>query len=938
MWRLILAATDAMAAATPASYPRAAVAGACLSSSSSSSAPSPSSSTSSGRGPHPSAAATPGKTNREKDAKTFEYLMKKETVLLGKLRDQFESKLKYKGSADTAWDEFSSFLDNTIDGMDGSITSHHFLFKSIASTPTPSRTDLETKSHALSLIVSKLGKHAHPAELVEVAKQLEKLGDLARLRALVHEFSGNPSDRWTTAATVVAPGSSLALPLPSGVWEALLRLSLTADPPAALQLFEDLRRSGRASLRAYTSVMAYYFQAQKFAAVVDLHAEARRDNLRGSPMTQVRGWGIAMSAMMNDDRPAMVVDLFPIARNDIPADVQIFNLYGILINALTRIHKEGAENNNSHVMGYFLSPDASDAAIANAVAQLYATDAVLRGQLMNSGDSHIWGMILSRLAKSRLHVRLFLDIYGDFIQSRKQQLGGAPLELKIDGILVSKTVGMCCRFADSYSGSAEVRSLFEYSRDLPAEVPRTDSSYNAKPAAGNQPFCGCPPLLELAVALLELISEGKFGNVKAQLPAMTTAVVYTLAKTLSAMSDANANTSREMPTSAAWIADQMGRLYAQIVQTVGFAAVAPQTHNHVALAYASIGSIADALHIAENLATLPDSGSNRDAHVLNCLEQIGRAVAAGGAFRGGAENRITREMEIDDALNRMCALFMGLANTSNGDVSATGVSEWTVPAATLATTATGASTALRTHRDEAAARAVIAVLASHEKAIAAAADLLSEHDKRAENGAFAKYNSRVNAVLQLCSAYARICCRTARSHQTRDVLVNIPADAAVVDAALLAVAAAMSAAGRADVVASAVLRVIRGDNLSSRAAAVEGSQDLPQAEALDMRASAAGLLALGRALGDAALARVVSGLEAGRSRRRELVVLRAVQASLRARERGEVVTVAVDASAAEQSHAHSLTQQGVLSVEDVQAVQAFVVGEGLVFRTGGTRG
>ncbi|KAJ3398756.1 hypothetical protein HDU80_008599 [Chytriomyces hyalinus] len=107
-----------------------------------------------------------GTIGRHSDAK---IALAENGPLFNKLRNQFESKLLHKGDTDIAWSDYSRLLDSMLDKVSVSIVSHHFLFKSICSTPTTQSTDLESKTHLLNKIVLQLGRDARMDEYVRLA-------------------------------------------------------------------------------------------------------------------------------------------------------------------------------------------------------------------------------------------------------------------------------------------------------------------------------------------------------------------------------------------------------------------------------------------------------------------------------------------------------------------------------------------------------------------------------------------------------------------------------------------------------------------------------------------------------------------------------------------------------------------------------------------------
>ncbi|KAJ3238444.1 hypothetical protein HDU78_003551 [Chytriomyces hyalinus] len=187
--------------------------------------------------------------------------------LFNKLRNQFESKLLHKGDADIAWSDYSRLLDSMLDKVSVSIVSHHFLFKSICSTPTTQSTDLESKTHLLNKIVLQLGRDARMDEYVRLASLYERQNNLAGIRALVNRVR----------SSAALPGSAISATTPHiSISNSLIKVSLAhGDSAAALAVFEtlqlpDSKKEASPNTKTYNLILRHYLDTHAFGPMTSL--------------------------------------------------------------------------------------------------------------------------------------------------------------------------------------------------------------------------------------------------------------------------------------------------------------------------------------------------------------------------------------------------------------------------------------------------------------------------------------------------------------------------------------------------------------------------------------------------------------------------------------------------------------------------------------------
>ncbi|KAI8833878.1 hypothetical protein BJ741DRAFT_611438 [Chytriomyces cf. hyalinus JEL632] len=206
----------------------------------------------------------PGTVGRHSDAK---IALAENGPLFNKLRNQFESKLLHKGDADIAWSDYSRLLDSMLDKVSVSIVSHHFLFKSICSTPTTQSTDLESKTHLLNKIVLQLGRDARMDEYERLASLYERQNNLAGIRALVNRVR----------SSAALPGSAISATTPHiSISNSLIKVSLAhGDSAAALAVFEtlqlpDTKKVASPNTKTYNLILRHYLDTHAFGPMTSL--------------------------------------------------------------------------------------------------------------------------------------------------------------------------------------------------------------------------------------------------------------------------------------------------------------------------------------------------------------------------------------------------------------------------------------------------------------------------------------------------------------------------------------------------------------------------------------------------------------------------------------------------------------------------------------------
>ncbi|KAI8833316.1 hypothetical protein BJ741DRAFT_275802 [Chytriomyces cf. hyalinus JEL632] len=154
-----------------------------------------------------------------------------------------------------------------LDKVSVSIVSHHFLFKSICSTPTTQSTDLESKTHLLNKIVLQLGRDARMDEYVRLASLYERQNNLAGIRALVNRVR----------SSAALPGSAISATTPHiSIYNSLIKVSLAhGDSAAALAVFEtlqlpDSKKEASPNTKTYNLILRHYLDTHAFGPMMSL--------------------------------------------------------------------------------------------------------------------------------------------------------------------------------------------------------------------------------------------------------------------------------------------------------------------------------------------------------------------------------------------------------------------------------------------------------------------------------------------------------------------------------------------------------------------------------------------------------------------------------------------------------------------------------------------
>ncbi|KAJ3023023.1 UNVERIFIED_CONTAM: hypothetical protein HDU68_008820 [Siphonaria sp. JEL0065] len=378
--------------------------------------------------------STSSSTTNEKEK------VKVEVPLFDKLREQFESKLQHRNSADTAWHSYSNLLDSMLDAANVSIVSHHFLFQSISSTTATDAQDLTRKAALLDKIVTKLGPRAHAEELAALANVFERRNDLAKLRALYLSSRQSHSGSLAVATS-------------------LLRTTLRQkDYAAAISLFKELQASSTAPLTnaTYLPMLRYYLEQSNFETVSLLLDEMKTRGIVPSPAVHE----VQMIALQRQGRDEAVLAVFD-------------NIQSLLQHAIPSKHPIPAGLRSC----YFLALASMDKLkLVDRVVDLYKNDLLLPRLLATADhESGIKNRILRIISQNPLHLDLAFEIFNKSLSNWKQH-GTIP-----SAVTFQIMVSMCCRFVSTKPDSQLLDSAIALMNQMESEfkLKPTLVTYNA---------------------------------------------------------------------------------------------------------------------------------------------------------------------------------------------------------------------------------------------------------------------------------------------------------------------------------------------------------------------------------------------------------------------------------------------------------------------------
>ncbi|KAJ3124798.1 GC-rich sequence DNA-binding factor 2 [Physocladia obscura] len=373
-------------------------------------------------------AVKPGRELDTKDSKEkqreleVESLMPRHGPLFDKLRTQFESKLQHKGSAESAWNEYSHLLDQMLDKVNLSIVSHHFLFKSISNTTVA---DPDSRNRLLEKIVSQMENKG--GGMKEMATVYQKLKDLPRLRSLINSA--------TLSGT----------PIPIAVWNALLTVSLASphyDFDAAEKAFNNLLRPGSSlaqpNARTFQIMTRHYLNHQKFKNVIDLLPEIRKRNI--SIESNAEAFILAYSWARDYEH---IISLFEELEKFLAVE-STNNLFPKRpISATCYYHAINAYGRTNRL---------------EKIWTLYKNDVRLQMILQHDHSCVWWNTIMKWLSYSEKHLKHVTEIFQNLLEWRRHKYS-EQIQANSFHIIIT----MCCRFSNSQkNGRALLNAALEW--------------------------------------------------------------------------------------------------------------------------------------------------------------------------------------------------------------------------------------------------------------------------------------------------------------------------------------------------------------------------------------------------------------------------------------------------------------------------------------------
>ncbi|ORY42915.1 hypothetical protein BCR33DRAFT_718127 [Rhizoclosmatium globosum] len=315
-----------------------------------------------------------------------------EGPLADKLRVQFESKLRHKGSADSAWDDYSVLLDSMLDKVNVSIVSHHFLFRSISSAAATDTNDIDRKAALLDKIVAKLGPRADSKELFVLAELFAKQRNVPKLRLLLDRAKLSTDD------SIVQNVSSLLI-------ETLVK---TGDAAGAL---EDFRKMEHRPLASFVTLMRQLHANKCYSEVESLFSEIKALNL---PVTPSVANYVMLIRSKQSDWPGVISVFDELTKNSNQPSNLLVALYCMAINAY------GAEQN------------------VDAIGNIFKSDPLVPHLLKLDANNHLAVTFLNHLTRR-----------ASFIPESKSLFEMLSSQNSADAHEYHNIIAMCCRFAES---------------------------------------------------------------------------------------------------------------------------------------------------------------------------------------------------------------------------------------------------------------------------------------------------------------------------------------------------------------------------------------------------------------------------------------------------------------------------------------------------------
>ncbi|KAJ3070995.1 hypothetical protein HDU98_005957 [Podochytrium sp. JEL0797] len=406
----------------------------------------------------PAAPTAPGQPQPHIDL----TLVPRDGELFGKLKSQFESKLQHKGSAETAWDDYSRLLDNMLDKVNVSIVSHHFLFRSISTTSANDTDDLASKAMLLDKIVTKLGTRAKTDEFAMLAEIYEKRGDLPKLRALVGRMRGMAAHQDIRSPHI-------------NIYNALIRLSLAnKDFAAAVACFDSLRadellrlsmppsepgmpvfgaKHSAPNSTTYLLLLRYYFDTNEHDTIDSLITEMKS---RGVPVN-AGIFEIQIKSCLRENDYAGVLAVFANVKqryenlpSDSPLPSALASCYYAAISSFAKLGR------------------------LDDVVSLYHKDRIL-ARLLKSDATEMAVRLLGYTTRDARFMNESFEIFENLVAQRSTGRGGPN---KYAFYLM---VAMCCRFAAGPHWESRIETALALMKRMDTEFGWTPTiqTYNA---------------------------------------------------------------------------------------------------------------------------------------------------------------------------------------------------------------------------------------------------------------------------------------------------------------------------------------------------------------------------------------------------------------------------------------------------------------------------